>query len=255
MNSRRRNALRSIASVLWVVAALLGGLAGCASPSAPASPTPAPAELAARLHWFGFNASVLYHGSKNIYFDPVQLSGSPPPADLILITHSHGQAWSPEDIKQIIGPDTILIISPNMTVLYEQYQEELGVPAIVLAAGETAEVSGVQVEATRVDENPRHLPAAGIVGYLVTVDGIRIYDAAETVHYPEMADHACDIALYSVFPELGDEEIEAVLGLLQTRAVIFLRVPPSVVQIYVDRYGAQDRPMQFIVPATGAYPP
>ena len=248
--------MKSTVSALTFIALLTLGLAGCASPVGTATPSLSPAEAAVEnLHWFGFNAAVLYHGSQNIYFDPVQLSGEPPPADLILITHSHAQAWSPEDLKQIIVPDTTVIISPNVTVLYDQYQDEFGVPAIVLAAGESTEVNGVRVEATPVLESPTHLAAAGIVGYLVTVDGIRIYDAAETVHFPEMAAYQADVALYSVFPELGDEEIEAVLSLLQAQAVIFLRVPLSVVQIYVDRYGQQDLPMQFVIPATGPYNP
>jgi L-ascorbate metabolism protein UlaG (beta-lactamase superfamily) len=247
--------MKNAISILLLAAALAAAASGCAAPAASETPSAPPAGLADRLHWFGFNSAVLYHGSKNIYFDPVQLSGDPPLADLILITHSHGQAWSPEDIRQILVPETTLIISPNMTVIYEQYRDELGVEAVVLAAGESVEVDGVTVEATRVVESPSHLAAAGIVGYLVTVDGISIYDAAETVHFPEMASYQADVALYSVFPELGDEEIEAVLGSLRAKIVIFLRVPLSVAQIYVDSYGGQDWPMEFVIPSTGAYDP
>ena len=219
------------------------------------SPTLSPLTAAQNLHWFGYNASLLYHGSQNIYFDPVVLSGDPPPADLILITHSHTQAFSPEDIKKIITPETTVIIGPNVTVLYALYQDELGVPAIVLNEGERTNVKGIEVEATHVVENPSHLPATGIIGFIVTIDGIRIYHAAETLYYPEMANYSPDITIYSVFSELGDDEIEQFVHGLQTNILIFARIPPSLAQIYADRYNQQGLPIQFFVPPTGPYKP
>jgi len=69
----------------------------------PATSTPDPAVFLGNLHWFG-TAAILYHGSQTIYFDPVGLSGSLPPADLILISHGHSDHWSIPDIKKVIGP-------------------------------------------------------------------------------------------------------------------------------------------------------
>ena len=45
---------------------------------------------------------------------------------------------------------------------------------------------------------PFHPCEADHVGYVVTVDGARIYHTGDTDHIPEMADIACDVALVPV---------------------------------------------------------
>ena len=72
--------------------------------------------------------------------------------------------------------------------------------------GEKLTVAGAQVEAVRAytltnfrsPGVPFHPREAGHVGYVVTVDGVRIYFAGDTDHIPEMADIACDVALLPV---------------------------------------------------------
>jgi L-ascorbate metabolism protein UlaG (beta-lactamase superfamily) len=67
-------------------------------------------------------------------------------------------------------------------------------------------VAGVQVEAVpayNVDKFrspgvPFHPRDAGHVGYVVTVEGVRLYFAGDTDHIPEMARIACDVALLPV---------------------------------------------------------
>jgi hypothetical protein len=115
----------SILLLMLVVLLLVSGCAAPAvvepSPSPPAaSPTPeSPAwdpDLPAavgKLNWFGFS-SILYHGTKNIYFDPVALEGNLPPADIILISHGHSDHADLESLKKIITSETVLIISPNV---------------------------------------------------------------------------------------------------------------------------------------------
>jgi L-ascorbate metabolism protein UlaG (beta-lactamase superfamily) len=171
-----------------------------------------------------------------------------------LITHAHGETWSLNDVLKIVGPQTTLIISPNMTVTYEQHKDQIGVPAIVLEEGESTEMNDVKVEAVHINQNPNHLAANGIVGFIVTIDGIRIYDASDTLFYPEMANIQCDIALYPVFSEVAGD-IDQVVQVLDTQAMIFVRTPLSVAQLYVDRYNQEGLPIQFIVPSYGAYNP
>jgi L-ascorbate metabolism protein UlaG (beta-lactamase superfamily) len=149
------------------------------------------------LHWFD-TVAFLYHGSQNIYFDPIGLVGNLPPADLILITHAHTDHWSIADIKKIIGPNTTLIISPNMSVVYETNKADFGVPATLLAEGQTIEVNGVNIEAVPA-YGAGHPREAGGVGYIVTIDGIRIYNAGGTDAYPEMAQNTSDIALIPAY--------------------------------------------------------
>lgn len=59
------------------------------------------------LTWFG-HSSFLIQGSRAVYLDPYQLA-SGPVADLVLITHSHYDHCSPEDVAKIVGPHTVIV--------------------------------------------------------------------------------------------------------------------------------------------------
>ncbi|MBQ4351301.1 MAG: MBL fold metallo-hydrolase, partial [Clostridia bacterium] len=37
-------------------------------------------------------------GGKTLYFDPIEIPGEPHDADVIFVTHSHGDHFSPADI-------------------------------------------------------------------------------------------------------------------------------------------------------------
>jgi L-ascorbate metabolism protein UlaG (beta-lactamase superfamily) len=151
-----------------------------------------------KLHWFGTSA-FLYNGSKVIYFDPITLDGNLPKADIILVTHAHSDHWSVPDLKKVIGPNTILIIGPNVSSSYEAAKSDLGIPATVLSEGQTTEVDGLSIEAVPAYDTTYHPKGSGGVGYLVSVDGIRIYHSGGTAAYPDMAKYYCDIAFIPAY--------------------------------------------------------
>ncbi len=182
----------------------------------PPTPTLSPLDAASKLHWFGTSA-ILYNGSQKIYFDPVTLSGTPPPADIILVTHAHSDHWSVNDLKQIIGPNTTLIVSSNVKGAYEPVKDDLGIPATVLAEGEKTEVNGVSIEAVPAFDNAFHLRANGGVGYIVTVDGVRMYHSGGTAAYPEMAQNNCDIAMV---PMYSAEGLMAIIKLIPAKVFV-----------------------------------
>jgi L-ascorbate metabolism protein UlaG (beta-lactamase superfamily) len=225
-------------------------LTGCQAPptaiptpvpptSTPVPPTPTmppptltAADVVSKLHWFATDtSSILYRGSKIIYFDPVTLGGDLPPADVILVTHAHSDHWSPVDIKQIIGPNTILIISPNVVSAYEASKEALGIPAKVLDEGETTEANGVSVQAVPAYTNdgghPRDQKG---MGYIVGVDGVRLYLAGAADAYPEMAQYQCDVALIPVYTR---ERASALAAVIPAKTFVFEHVSVWVVQSLV----------------------
>lgn len=164
----------------------------------PPTPIPAASDVVSKLHWFGTSA-ILYNGTQKIYFDPISLAGTFPPADIVLITHAHTDHWSVNDLKKIIGPNTTLIISPNVSVAYETAKDELGIPATILEEGKTTEVNGVSVEAVPAFDTTYHRQGTGGVGYIVAVDGIRIYHAGGTAVYPEMSQYKPDVAILPMY--------------------------------------------------------
>jgi len=154
-------------------------------------------ELIAKLHWLGHDSFRL-DGPPVIYFDPWKLKGQPPLADLVLVSHEHADHCSPGDIAKITGPDTVVVCNTGSA-------DKLP-GARTVRPGDSLTVVGVEIEAVRAYNLDKfrspgvlfHPREANHVGYIVTVDSVRIYHAGDTDHIPEMADFECDIALLPV---------------------------------------------------------
>ncbi len=154
--------------------------------------------LLERLHWLG-HASFRLDGPPTIYFDPWRLKGKLPQADVILISHEHGDHCSPEDVERISGSETVI-------VTIAQAAKELRGDVRVLEPGGRVVVGEVEIEAVpaynvnkfRSPGVPFHPREAGHVGYVVTVGGERVYFAGDTDRIPEMTGLRCDVALLPV---------------------------------------------------------
>jgi len=151
------------------------------------------------IHWLGHDSFRL-DGSSTVYIDPWKLSADAPPADLVLVTHDHFDHFSPDDIARLSTPRTTLIGPASVTAQVD------GVAAVTLSAGGTVTVGGVTVTAVaaynldkfRQPGEVFHPRADGGLGYIVELDGRRIYHAGDTDAIPEMRDVRCDVALLPV---------------------------------------------------------
>lgn len=139
-------------------------------------------------------------GSSTVYIDPWKLPPSSPVADLILVTHEHHDHFSPQDISSISGEGTTLAGPASVT---DQVRD---LATVTLAAGESVTVEGVAVTAIpaynidkfRSPGEPYHPREAGGLGFIVELDGRRIYHAGDTDAIPEMRGVRCDVALLPV---------------------------------------------------------
>jgi L-ascorbate metabolism protein UlaG (beta-lactamase superfamily) len=159
-----------------------------------------------KVKWLG-HASFRIDGSRVVYFDPWQLGKNPRAADLVLITHSHYDHCSPDDVKKIAGKGTVVVASPDCA-------DKLPVPVVPISPGERTEAGGVLVEAVLAyNANKKFHPrSAGWNGYIVTLDGVRIYHAGDTDAIPEMKGLAVDIMLVPVggtYTMTADEAVGA----------------------------------------------
>ncbi|MEW6337227.1 MAG: MBL fold metallo-hydrolase [Acidobacteriota bacterium] len=143
------------------------------------------------IHWLGHDAFRI-DGPPVVYVDPFQLAGSPPEADLILVTHDHFDHLSPDDIAKVRGARTV-VAGPR-----EVAAKLAGVE--VIAAGETRALAGATVRAVPAYNTHKkfHPKADGKLGFVVTVGGVTVYHAGDTDVIPEMTGLAPDVALLPV---------------------------------------------------------
>jgi L-ascorbate metabolism protein UlaG (beta-lactamase superfamily) len=145
-----------------------------------------------KLVWLG-HASFRIDGSKRIYIDPWKLSGGPQ-ADLVLVSHSHYDHYSQADIDRISGPHTVLVTVKEVADKAKGNVE-------VVEPGDTVEVQGVKIEAPPAYTigKQSHPKNNRWVGFVVEMDGKRLYYAGDTDLIPEMRDLLrIDVALLPV---------------------------------------------------------
>jgi L-ascorbate metabolism protein UlaG (beta-lactamase superfamily) len=154
-------------------------------------------ELVSNLRWLGHDSFRL-EGPPIIYFDPWKLHGRLPTADLVLVSHEHHDHCSPDDVRKVSGPGTVVIASVGAAATLPG--------ARAVRPGDRLTVAGVEIEAVRAyNVNkfrspgvPFHPREAEHVGYVVSIGGMRLYFAGDTDHIPEMKEIKCDIALLPV---------------------------------------------------------
>jgi L-ascorbate metabolism protein UlaG (beta-lactamase superfamily) len=164
--------------------------------------------LVKKLHWLGHDTFRIDAG-KVIYFDPIRLPAGAPKADIILISHEHHDHYSPTVVADLMKPTTSIVTVKSVA---EQIKRKADLH--VVKPGDRVTVQGVEIEAVPAyNVNKQYHPRqAGHVGFIVTVDGERIYHAGDTDVIPEMATFKVDVALLPVsgkFVMTAEEAVEA----------------------------------------------
>jgi len=166
------------------------------------------------ISFLGHGSVMLEFKGKVIYVDPVSRYADfskMPKADLILITHEHGDHLDSAAIEGCRTEKTKILCT------------EACLPkargGTVMKNGETQTISGVKVEAVpaynivhvRSEGIPYHAKGTGN-GYILTLGGKRIYTAGDTENIPEMSElGTIDVAFlpmnlpYTMTPEMVAE--------------------------------------------------
>ena len=172
---------------------LLAALAvSCSSPEAPCPvvqyKTPKGGKL--ELYMITHGSVAMNYKGFSVQVDPVGKMGQTefdyswfPKADLILVTHEHGDHLDPDAIAALSKPVTRVILNPSS-------QAKLGHGEAV-SSGDTLKVGSVGivvVPAYNITED--HLqfhPKGRDNGYILDFDGLRIYVSGDTEDIDEMA--------------------------------------------------------------------
>jgi len=127
-----------------------------------------------------------------IYTDPYQLKFDDK-ADIILITHPHGDHFDTTQISKIATQNTV-VIGPaecKYTKDIKQFIEFL--PGKEYKYSENIVIKAVP--AYNVVKSNFHAKNKNWIGYLISYKGITIYHAGDTERIPEMQNFTADIAL------------------------------------------------------------
>lgn len=143
------------------------------------------------ITWYG-HATFLLSGSVKVYTDPYVLSGPTPAADIVCITHDHYDHCDPAKVNRIRKASTVIVTTRSAAA-------KLSGDVQVIEPGDTINVKGVGIEAVHAynPSKPFHPKGSG-VGFIITLDGVRIYHAGDTEFVPEMRNIKCDVALLPI---------------------------------------------------------
>jgi L-ascorbate metabolism protein UlaG (beta-lactamase superfamily) len=175
------------------------------------------------IHWLGHDSFRL-DGSSTVYIDPWKLGVGAPPADVVLVTHDHYDHLSAADIAKVSTPATTVVGPASVTDQID------GVKTITVSPGDTVIVGAVSVTAVaaynvdkfRAPGEVFHPRSAGYVGYIVQLDGLRVYHAGDTDAIAEMGDVRCDVALLPVsgtYVMTADEALRAA-GMIEAAVIV-----------------------------------
>ncbi|MDE1865224.1 MAG: MBL fold metallo-hydrolase [Candidatus Micrarchaeota archaeon] len=142
-------------------------------------------EIGKELVLLGNSGFLMKHGGNNIYIDPFMLPATDTKADLILITHAHQDHYSPDSIDKILKSGTKIIAS-RLCEGIEKYQN-----VKILEPGQSSSAFGIKIDSVPAyNTNPSklkwHPRENKWMGYIIEVDGRRIYHSGDTDFIPEM---------------------------------------------------------------------
>lgn len=147
--------------------------------------TPAGKELT--ITFIRHGSLLLSYEGRQIQVDPVAEYadyGAFPKADLILITHAHGDHLDLKAIETLRKAETTVIANPASA-------EQVGATAKVMRNGESQTWQGVGIEAVpaynTTEGRDKFHPKGRDNGYVLDFDGFRVYIAGDLEDIPELS--------------------------------------------------------------------
>ena len=143
-----------------------------------------------KVHPVEHASIVLETPAGTIYVDPV---GAPdqydafPEADLILITHEHGDHYNADTLAALVKENTQIIANP---AVFAMLAEDIKGKAQEVANGSSANYNDLMIEAipayNTTEERKNFHPEGRDNGYVLNFEGFRLYVSGDTEDTPEM---------------------------------------------------------------------
>ena len=136
--------------------------------------------MSINVQWLNHASFRITHGETVIYIDPWKLRTPAHDATAVLVSHSHYDHYSSEDVTKVSNTETKLIASADVIRQHGKGQ--------ALQPGETIKPEGFKVTAVAA-YNPNkqfHPKANNWLGFVIEIDSKRIYYAGDTDMTDEM---------------------------------------------------------------------
>ena len=163
-------------------------------------------DVVKNIAWLGHDGFLIKADGKVIVIDPFQVRECEP-ADILLVTHEHYDHCSPEDVRKIQKASTVIVTEADSA-------KKLSGDVRVVRPGDKLTVSGIPIEVVPAYNTNKefHPKQNGWLGFILTVNGVRIYHAGDTDLIPEMENFQADIAMLPVsgtYVMTAEEAVEA----------------------------------------------
>ena len=167
------------------------------------------APLLDRIKWLGHDGFEITTDDITLIIDPFQVQGKTA-ADIILVTHAHHDHCSVDDIAWLIKPGAVIVTEPESASKLTDICQDIR----IVKPGDQLTISGIAIEAVPAYNINKqfHPKAKNWLGFIVTIDDVRVYHAGDTDLIPEMNDLSVDIALLPVsgtYVMTADEAVKA----------------------------------------------
>jgi L-ascorbate metabolism protein UlaG (beta-lactamase superfamily) len=206
------------------------------------------------ITFIGHGTLMFEYNDMVIHIDPVMREAdyaSMPKADLILITHHHGDHLDPTAINHVLSADCPVVMTESCR---EQLEDLKG--TVIMQNGERKTIKGIPIEAIpayniehkRPNGQPFHPKGVGN-GYLLSIGNLKVLIGGDTENIPEIkALKGIDIAFlpmnlpYTMTPEMvadaaramrpkilypyhfGDTDTQVLVDLLKDEEAIEVRI-------------------------------
>lgn len=168
------------------------------------------------IQWLGHDGFLIKAGDKKIAIDPFEIHVKEM-ADLILVSHAHSDHCSPNDIEKLRAEKTVIITEPESASQLSGHVQTMK-PGDAITAGDI-KIEAVPAYNTNKEFHPE---SKAWLGFILTIDGIRIYHAGDTDLIEEMHHIDADIALLPVsgtYVMTANEAVEAAKRIKPTIAI------------------------------------